>query len=100
MLDNDTEGLWCREDRVWYYLEHGDHSITNPINHIKNTLIARGKITFDITGVKRNKEPYLRMSYAEAKEKDFECKPIFLNAHIRQVYESQEEERQKLSPWG
>lgn len=100
MLNDRTSGLWCRSDNTWYYLETGPHLQANPIRRVKSTLISRGKIKYDIGGVKRNQEPYILMSHDEAKEKGCEIKAIFLNAHIQKVFEAEQQNKAVDSPWG
>jgi hypothetical protein len=79
---SEVTGLWCRKDKKFYYLETGIHSIRNPLDRIKNSLISRGILEWDITGTKRYEEPVLKMTWAEAEERGYESEPIYLNQHV------------------
>lgn len=99
MLDDKTMGLWCRKDHTWYYLESGPHIQSNALTRVKKALLAKGLIEFDPTGVKRHQEPYITMSHREAKEKEYTVQPIFLNAHVKQVYEDSQKSKETINPW-
>ena len=99
MLEKTTVGLWCRSDKTWYYLESGVASQLNATARIQSALIAKGKIVYDPTGTKLNEEPFKVMTYAEALEKEYKVKPIFLNPHIKKIHEQKQQSAAKKTPW-
>lgn len=79
---SEVTGLWCRHDKVFYFLETGVHSIRNPLDRIRNTLIMRGLVPFSEKNVMLHEEPLIKMTMAEALEKDYEVDCVYLNPHV------------------
>lgn len=98
MLDKDTQGLWCRADGKWYYLEAGVHSNSYGLDRVKRVLIARGLVSFKIEGITRNEEPYKVLLWRDAEEKGYEPVPIYLNAHVKKTL-TETETTKVSSPW-
>jgi len=98
---SEVQGLWCRKNKVFYYFESGVHSIRNPLDRIKNTLVSRGLLAWDIEGTKLHEEPVVRMSWAEAEERGYKAEAIYFSSHIKaQVEMAQGGKKPTKNPWG
>lgn len=98
---NQIQGLWCRKDKTFYYLETGVHSVRNPLDRIRSTLITKGLVDIDITGIRLHEEPLLKMTMAEAEERDYQVEAIYLNPHVRAQVEASKNGGHKpaSNPW-
>ena len=97
---SEVLGLWCRANKKFYYFETGLHSVRNPLDRIKTTLVSRGLLEWDPSGTKRHEEPVVQMSWAEAEERGYEVESIFLNAHVQaQVEEAKTKKSFTRNPW-
>jgi hypothetical protein len=92
------QGIWCRKNKTFYYLETGGLSVTNEQDTLRRTLIARGLIKYDVRGSFEHEEPYLRMTLAEAKNKNYEIEIIYLNNHIAKVIKDKKEKKEETFP--
>jgi hypothetical protein len=98
MLDEKTQGLWCRKDNKFYYLEAGPHIQSTSLDRVKRALVKRGLIEYSVKGTQRNEEPYRVMLWRDAKTRGYEPEPIFLNKHVKGV--AVESSKQEISsPW-
>ena len=98
---SEVQGLWCRKNKTFYYLETGIHSVRNPIDRIRNSLVTRGLLEWDIKGTKRHEEPVVKMTWAEAEERDYKVECLYLNPHVQLQVEAAKDgkaPRQK-NPW-
>ena len=98
---SDVQGLWCRKDKKFYYLESGIHSIRNPLDRVKSSLMTKGLLEWDVKGTVRHEEPVIKMSWAEAEERGYEIECIYLNPHVKlQVEAAKESKTTGLNnPW-
>lgn len=97
---SEVQGLWCRKNKTFYYYESGNHSIRNPLDRIKNTLVSRGLLTWDLGGTKLHEEPVVMMSWAAAEERGYQVEPIYFSDHIKaQVLASQGGIKPSQNPW-
>ena len=83
--DIHIQGVWCRQDSTFYYLDTGVHSIVNTQTRIINRLIAQGLIEFNPAGTHRFEEPYKLLTLAEAKELKHKVEVLYLNKHVEEV---------------
>lgn len=99
---SEVQGLWCRSDKKFYYLETGIHSVRNPLDRIKATLITRGALVYDIMGTRLHEEPVVKMTWAEAEERGYENEAIFLNPHVKAQVDADRTGNTPISsnPWG
>lgn len=88
-MDKKTLGIFCKKDKTWYYLETGDIHLNNYLPRIKKTLIQRGLIILDPES-QTDSESYEVLKYSEVLDKNYKTKPIFLNSHIKEIYENKE----------
>jgi|14BtaG_2_1085337.scaffolds.fasta_scaffold00028_70 hypothetical protein len=86
---SEIQGLWCRSDKTFYFLETGHHSVRNPLDRIRNTLTTRGLVPLQTERLLLNEEPLLKMSLAVAQEKDYEVDWIYLNPHVQAQVEAE-----------
>ena len=97
---SEVQGFWCRKNKKFYYYESGVHSVRNPLDRIKNTLVSRGLLIWDPTGTKRHEEPVVKMSWAEAEERGYEVEAIYFNAHVKAQVEADQGGKSPASnPW-
>ncbi len=101
MLHNRTEGIWCREDKTWYYLESGEHLLTNSMVKLKNILLSRGLNIININYDERNTETIKLMDYATALECDYKIEPVYISKHVKDIMEAEKakEEASEVNPW-
>lgn len=97
---SQVQGLWCRKNKTFYYFESGAHSIRNPLDRIKTTLISRGLLAWSTAGTKLHEEPIIKMSWAEAEERGYKVEPIYFNNHVRSQAEAEQQPQGNgKSPW-
>ena len=97
---SEVQGLWCRKNKTFYYLESGNHSIRNPLDRIKTTLISRGLLSWSVSGTKLHEEPIIKMSWAEADERGYTAEPIYFNQHVQAQAEAEQQPKgPNKSPW-
>ena len=95
-------GLWCRSNKTFYFLESGLHSIRNPLDRIRNSLVTRGLVPLEPTGTKLNEEPLVKMSMAEAEERGYDIDCLYLNPHVQKQVEDEREGKtigSRPNPW-
>ena len=98
---SEVQGLWCRKNKKFYYLETGVHSIRNPLDRIKNSLVTRELLEWNISGTRRHEEPVIKMSWAEADERGYEVECIYLNPHVKTQVEAAKNKKSTNAnnPW-
>jgi hypothetical protein len=97
----EVQGLWCRANKTFYYLETGVHSVRNPLDRIKGVLMTKGLLEWSISGTKLNEEPIKKMSWADAEERGYAVQVLYLNAHVQKMVESGGDANipAKANPW-
>jgi hypothetical protein len=97
---SEVQGLWCRKDKVFYYYESGHHSVRNPLDRIKTTLISRNLLTWSVGGTRLHEEPIVKMSWAEAEERGYVVQPMYFNNHVKEQAEAEQQPQgSSKSPW-
>ena len=98
---SEVQGLWCRKNKKFYYLETGVHSIRNPLDRIKSSLVTRELLEWNINGTRRHEEPEVKMSWAEAEERGYEVECIYLNPHVKAQIEDLKSDKPTSvnNPW-
>lgn len=94
------EGLFCRKDRKFYYLETGHATAYNSIDRLRGILIRRGLISYHKKSRNDTSVPYKIMTLEEAQEKGLEVEILYLNKHIEKTIKAKEKKKTKTSPWG
>lgn len=95
------DGIWCRSDRKFYYLESGAISVRNPVEKLRNMLIARGLIEFSTDTNWKNEEPYLLMNMQAAQDKNYDVQVVYINKHVKEMCETEQAPTPaKGNPWG
>jgi hypothetical protein len=90
-------GVFCKKDKMFYYLESGDNHVVNTVPRITKTLFARGIIELDAEFPSTYTQ-YDVLTIKEAKEKEMSMTPIFINDHVRKMMQEKEEVKQS-SKW-
>jgi hypothetical protein len=96
MKHTDVTGIWLRENKTFYYLETLIHSVRNPLDRIKGTLIAQGLLSLSERVGVVHEEPFIKMTWAEAEEKGYKVEVIYLNDHVKKIATK---ESSTASPW-
>jgi hypothetical protein len=88
MLNDKTKGFLSYRDRKFYFLETGKIVyLGNPVPRLRQTLVIKGLLkTNDIVD-----GTVAVMEWKEAKLKNIESCPIFLNEHIKRLHSSSPE---------
>ena len=95
------EGILCRQDRTFYYLETGNLTPRNNIDRLRSILMTRGLISYHRTDATDRTDPYRIMTLKEAEEKGVQTQVIYLNKHIEKVVKAQQQKKERNSnPWG
>lgn len=95
------EGILCRKDRTFYYLETGNLTPRNNIDRLRGILLRRDLISYHRTDSNDRSPPYRIITLEEAQEKGLNIEVVYLNKHIEQTVKAQKEKRsQKANPWG
>lgn len=81
-------GYWCRTDRIFYYLESGDINIADPLHQIQRSLLSKGLFSF-VKETLAGAEPLVKMTWAEAEEKKYEVKPIYISLMVKNKIEKE-----------
>lgn len=97
MLTKKTKGIWCEKDRNWYYLETGPHPSNKALQRLRNILIQRELIKFSLEK-EINSPDYKIITMQEAREKDFQMIPVYINKHVENAIKSKEE-KVNADPW-
>ena len=103
MPDDKQPGVWCRADNNFYYLETGPLSGQNNIERLKRILTQRGLIKFNKEDRNDRTNAIKVMTVEQAKKDGYEIKPVFINKHIKAIYEAQNTEgsgSDDVNPWG
>lgn len=98
MKKNNTWGIWVRENKTFYYLYSGIHSVSDPTGRTLNRLLANGTLQLEPGRVYANEEPYKLMTLAQAEEKRYTVEVMFLNDFAKAHFE-EKQEATKLNGW-
>lgn len=90
-------GIFAKKDKTFYYLETGGNYVNDDITRIKRALLQRGLIWID-PETNSDKDQYTVLTFDEAKDKEYQMKPIFLNNFIKQNFLKEQESPAK-SKW-
>ena len=100
MSDNKTLGIHCFADDKFYYLETGAIKIANQTGRVIKALTSRRLIGVE-PGEVRQKPQYNTITIADAKVKNLEIVPIYLNPHVKAMVESgKADEKKPVGGWG
>lgn len=92
---NEKElGIYLKANKTFYVLETGNIFINSHVTRIKKILIQKSLINMTDTSY-TDSEQYEVMKIKDAIEKDYTIQKLFLNNHIKKVYESKQEEPNK-----
>jgi hypothetical protein len=81
-MDPKTQGIWCRKDKIFYYLETG--GITpNSVDKVRSSLISLGKITYYKDDPNDREPTYKIITLQEAQENEYEIKALNLTQNIK-----------------
>ena len=90
-------GIFAKKDKTFYYLETAGNYVNDDITRIKRALLQRGLIWID-PETNSDKDQYVVLSLDEAKDKEYEIKPIFLNNFVKHNY-LKEQQTSPKSKW-
>ena len=86
-MARDTDlGVYLNDSKTFYYLEAGPNWIGNTVDRVRKTLTQRGLIKIDV--MSSNTLNYIVMTIAEAKNKNYECSPIYISKNIQNLTQS------------
>ena len=92
---NEKElGIYLKSNKTFYVLETGNVFINSHVTRIKKILIQKSLINMTDTSY-TDSEQYEVLKIKDAIEKDYTIQKLFLNNHIKKVYESKQEEPNK-----
>lgn len=93
------QGVWCRQDNKFYYLDTGRHSMRMRVQKTINILISRGLLDIDPTERQiPGREPYKIMTRDQAEEKGYEQVTLYLSKTVKTQGEK-DEKGKKLDIW-
>lgn len=92
------EGILCRKDRKFYWLETGPAPRTNTIDRLRSVLLRRNLISYHRTDPNDRGPTYKIMTLEEAKEKNLDIVVIYLNKHVEATIKAQGTAK-TTNPW-
>ena len=103
MKDKDL-GIYCVNQKKFYYLESGEVPFPNPIPRLRSTLQQRNLIDFDPKNY-MDTSSYLIRTIREAKANEWEIERIFASTHIKNIFLEKEKgakeaTKESSSSWG
>ena len=90
-------GVFCKKNKKFYYLEAGENHVVNTVPRFTKTLFARGIIELDADSPSTYTQ-YDVLTIKEAKSKEMDLVPIYINDHVRSLVENKKENKQS-SKW-
>lgn len=96
-LDENLQGIWCKSDNTFYYLETGGVSPNN-IDKLRSALISRSKIKYYSDSKNSTETSYRIITLKEAQAEEFEVKPIYINKFVKSRLDGKTDEPTK-NPW-
>ena len=94
---HEIKGVYLIEEKTFYYLEAGSIKISNPVERILKSLVARSKLRYESTPRDMADIKTVIMSLAEAEEKKYNIEKLFLNQHIKKNTIVTPQENEKVS---
>lgn len=88
MKDTDL-GIYCVNQKKFYYLESGEVPFPNPIPRLRSTLQQRNLIDFNPQNY-MDTSNYLIRTIREAKANEWEMERIFATTHVKKTIEARE----------
>lgn len=80
-LEDDTICVVFEKDKEIYYLETGNHSVSNIVDILTTRLATRKKMEVDA------KTNFIITKYIQVKEKEYKVIPIYLTSFIKKQIE-------------
>ena len=98
MRDNSL-GVYCVNEKTFYYLESGKVYVAKTVDRLKKTLVKRGLIEFtDRTYL--DTDSYKILTCRDAKLEDYKMVPIYISTHVKETATLDTEEPEKKGTWG
>jgi len=91
-------GIYCVDDKKFYYLESGTVIISNTVDRLKKALLKRNVIDFNPSSF-MDTNKYNVITCREAKLSNYEMEPIFISKHVEEVFKNTSEKEDKSSRW-
>jgi len=101
-MREDSLGIFCKQNKTFYYLETGDNYVGNTVDRIRKTLISRDLIHYNTRGL-MSTDDFTVLTVRDAKVADHKLQPIYISKHVEQVLTSpaeNSEEASTSSHWG
>jgi len=90
MANEEDLGIYCLNNKTFYYMETGNVMVKNTVSRIKNTLIQKGLIEFD--GINfMNTHDYKVVKIKEARLAEYAMEPIYISQHVKEVVLNEQE---------
>jgi hypothetical protein len=80
----DIQGILCRADRTFYYLDTGAAAVTNSIDRLRGILLRRNLISYHRKDPNDRAPTYKIITLDEAQEKGLDIKCLYLNKHVEE----------------
>ena len=93
---NEKElGIYLKSNKTFYVLETGNVFINSHVTRIKKKILIQKSLINMTDTSYTDSEQYEVMKIKDAIEKDYTIQKLFLNNHIKKVYESKQQEPNK-----
>ena len=98
-MDKNSKGIYCVEDRCFYYLECGPIHVVNTLDRLKRTLTKRKLIEFSEITYADTKR-YKVMTCKDAKLDGLKMIPVFISKHVKELVQGDGESNQEKGKGG
>lgn len=97
-MRDDSLGIYCVQDKKFFYLETGKVYVANTVDRLKKALVKRGLIEFtDKTFL--STEAYKVITCRDAKLESYEMIPIYISKHVRNTMEDEQVNKAERTGW-
>ena len=98
MANETKQGIWCKMDNKFYYLDTGPMRVVSVIDKLLNILVKRELITFH----RRNRSDlgatYKVITMDDARDRGLEIETLYMNRHLA-AQAQKEQEEEIVDPW-
>lgn len=81
---NEVRGVLLRANKTFYYLETGNMTLSNHIDRIQKTLLARDLLRYSGTQEEQLEEKFTVTTLQDAEEKGYAIEVMYLNGHVKE----------------
>jgi len=91
-------GIYCVENKKFYFLETGTVIISNTVDRLKKALLKRNLIDFSPSSF-MDTNRYNVITCREAKLSNYDMEPIFISKHVEEVFKNKTSKEDKATRW-